>query len=814
MERNQFKSLLRRAVVFPLVGMAALTGVLWVEAFDLHNYVRLVDHTDHVLDQSDHLLLLLVDMETGIRGYVITGSDVFLEPYREGRQSFETEYPLIYQSVSDEPRQQQRLREIRAAYEGWLGYSEHIVALRGSKQGYDVLDESLQGKRKMDAIRQQVLEFQHGEEQVRAARIQIVQFRWTSITISCVVLGLGLGLFFAFLSRRYIHKLGSSLLRSEQRWGATLGSIGDAVIATDGKGQITFLNPVATAITGWETDQALHHPVDDVFKIVNEATRTAADDIVPEVLEKGHIVRVADNALLIAKDGREIPIEHSAAPILDSEGKIGGVVLVFRDVAEKRQVQEALAETAALLDLAHDAIVVVDLDLTIYFWNRGAEEMYGYSKQQAIGRISQELLGTVFPKPLSEIRADLLRDGRWEGELRCINRDGKRLVVASRWALQRDKNQQLSRVLAISSNITGRKLAEAALRESENAFTTLANLVPQLVWMCTPEGLSFYVNQRWVEYTGLTHEESRGTGWNIPFHPEDRQAVWSAWNDALQTGDQFRVESRLRAADGSYRWFLICGESLRNAEGSIVPWFGTCTDIEDLKQAEQQLRALTGRLERVREEERTSVARDLHDQIGQILTAIKMDMTWLTRRLPKGHDEVRTRLSGTIEMINDGVRSVRKICSGLRPGVLDDLGLAAAIEWQANEFASRTGIRCQFTVPAADLKLDGDQASAIFRIFQESLTNVTRHAEAQSVQVSLFEEDENLLLVVEDDGHGFREADVSGSLGLLGMKERAQGCGGDVHITSCPGSGTTVTVRVPLRGVCAKIGDHAVSNSR
>ena len=112
------------------------------------------------------------------------------------------------------------------------------------------------------------------------------------------------------------------------------------------------------------------------------------------------------------------------------------------------------------------------------------------------------------------------------------------------------------------------------------------------------------------------------------------------------------------------------------------------------------------------------------------------------------------------------------------------------------------------------MKLDGDQASAIFRIFQESLTNVTRHAEAQSVQVSLFEEDENLLLVVEDDGHGFREADVSGSLGLLGMKERAQGCGGDVHITSCPGSGTTVTVRVPLRGVCAKIGDHAVSNSR
>jgi signal transduction histidine kinase len=144
---------------------------------------------------------------------------------------------------------------------------------------------------------------------------------------------------------------------------------------------------------------------------------------------------------------------------------------------------------------------------------------------------------------------------------------------------------------------------------------------------------------------------------------------------------------------------------------------------------------------------------------------------------------------------------VRAICSGLRPGVLDDLGLAAAIEWQAGEFASRNGVHCQVTVPPVDLHLDGDRATATFRIFQECLTNVIRHAQATSVRVDLCQEEESILLIVEDDGIGFFEPGFSntlGSLGLLGMKERAQFCGGDVQISSSPGNGTKVTVRVPV----------------
>jgi len=595
---------------------------------------------------------------------------------------------------------------------------------------------------------------------------------------------------------------------------ATLGSIGDAVMATDREGRITFLNPVAAELTGWNADDARTQPVHAVFKVIDEQTGARLEDILPRVLKDGLVLKAANHATLKTRDGREVAIENSAAPIFDEAGAIIGVVVVFRDVAQKRKAQAEQAEMAALLDLAHDSIVVLDLEWKIRFWNRGAEEMYGYSRQKAIGEQLFDLLRTSFSMPLAEIEADLLQGGHWNGELSHTACDGKPIVVASRWALQRGRNRQASRVMAISSNITERKLAEAALRESESAFATLANLVPQLVWMCTSDGSNSYYNQRWIEYTGLSPEESSGTDWTIPFHPEEKQASWAAWIHAMQTGEQYRVESRLRRADGIYRWFLIRGEPLRNVAGTVVRWFGTCTDIEDQKQAEQQLRALTTRLQRVREEERTKVARDLHDQIGQLLTAMKMDIVWIANRMSAEQAEIRTRLSGTVELISEGVRSVRKICSGLRPGVLDDLGLAAAIEWQANEFSSRTGIGCELSLPAAEVKVNGDEATAIFRIFQESLTNVARHAEARMVNASMYEEEQHLLLVVGDDGRGFDESQRTGSLGLLGMKERAQACGGDLRISSHPGSGTTVTVRVPLHQTCVDREENAYSDSR
>ena len=303
--------------------------------------------------------------------------------------------------------------------------------------------------------------------------------------------------------------------------------------------------------------------------------------------------------------------------------------------------------------------------------------------------------------------------------------------------------------------------------------------------------------------------------------------MFPTWR-ALRGESGTNVEYRYRRKDTGESWIgSLSFSPVRADDGSITGAVITARDLTDRKRAEEALRqsekialqreqfqALAERLRRAREEERTRVARDLHDQIGQILTAIKLDLTWMSRHLPRGKEELSDRLHGTIGLINDGVRSVRKICSGLRPGVLDDLGLAAAIEWQANEFAARTGIDCVVSVPGTDLALEGEQATEFFRIFQECLTNVMRHAEAKSLRVILSEAENDLVLVVADDGKGFRDSEVSKSLGFLGMNERAQVCGGTLDISSSPGNGTTVTLRVPLHPAPLSNIDYAHSDHR
>lgn len=674
--------MLRRVIVVPIAVTAALAGLLLWETFDLNKSLKSVDHTDQVLDQSGHLLKLLVDMESAKRGYIVTGDESFLPTYLEGTKLFDPEFQTLYGLVDDSPSQQQRLKQVYDGYKDSEEYDGRVIALRRAGKADPTLIENRQRKHDLDSLREQIATFQNVEEALRVERVEAAHHRWILIVTSCLVLGLGCGIFLALFTRYHVEKLGSKLLQNEERWTATLGSIGEAVIATDSEARITFLNSVAAALTGWQAEEALGKPIENVLRLINEKSGMTADNEVLRVLKDKQVLAVANHVDLVTRDGREIAVEHSAAPILASKGEVIGVVLVFRDVSERRQEQVATAEQAALLELTQDSVFVIDMDGRVKFWSRGAEAMMGYTKEQAAGKIAHDLLRTEFPQPFAEIKAELMRVGHWEGDLVKTAKDGRRVVVAGRWALQWSKRGQPPRVLVVNSDITERKRGEESL-----------------------------VLQR------------------------------------------------------------------------------------------EQLRALAERLQLVREEDRKQVARDLHDQIGQILTAIKMDMTWMIRHLPETEVDVVARLKESIVLINDGVKAVRTICSGLRPGVLDDLGLAAAIEWQANEFASRNGIRCHVTVPVVDLHMDGDRATATFRIFQECLTNVIRHAQANSVRVELRQEEKNIVLVVIDDGIGFHESGVSnshGSLGLLGMKERAQFCGGDVVIFSSPGNGTTVTVRVPV----------------
>src|SRR5271157_5445131 len=354
MEYSKFKSLLRWVIVVPMMVTAALAGLLLWETFDLNKSLQWVDHTDRVLDQSGHLLILLIDMESGTRGYIATGDETFLHPYLEGAKRFDSEFQALYPLLEDNPPQQQRLKDFYAGYGDWEGYASRIIALRRAGKADPTLYENLQGKRRMDALREQISEFQSVEEELRIRRAQAAHLRWTLMVTSCLGLGLGFGVFLALFTRYHVEKLGTKLLQSEERWTATLGSIGEAVIATDSEGRITFLNPIAAALTGWQPEEALSQPIGQVLRLINEETGMTADNEVLRVLKEKQVLAVANHVDLVTRDGREIAVEHSAAPILAAKGEVIGVVLVFRDVAEMRRQRIATAEQAALLELTQD----------------------------------------------------------------------------------------------------------------------------------------------------------------------------------------------------------------------------------------------------------------------------------------------------------------------------------------------------------------------------------------------------------------------------------------------------------------------------
>jgi PAS domain S-box-containing protein len=278
---------------------------------------------------------------------------------------------------------------------------------------------------------------------------------------------------------------------------------------------------------------------------------------------------------------------------------------------------------------------------------------------------------------------------------------------------------------------------------------------------------------------------------------------------ALRLPDPRRLRKRWEKEvhlAGRRAWVLLSLDPIRGADGRPAGAVHVLRDITERKRAElalrdslAQLRSLSARLESAREQERTRIAREIHDELGHALTALKMDVAWLAGRLAGGGAPLAERAAAMSALIDRTIATVRALATALRPSILDELGLAAAIEWEAAEFGRRTGIAVRVSAPAAPPRLDAERATAVFRIFQEALTNVARHAEARHVRVALKELRTRIVLEVADDGRGLLPAEAAGprSLGILGMSERARAVGGRTTLTGRPGRGTRLRLSLP-----------------
>jgi two-component system sensor histidine kinase UhpB len=357
---------------------------------------------------------------------------------------------------------------------------------------------------------------------------------------------------------------------------------------------------------------------------------------------------------------------------------------------------------------------------------------------------------------------------------------------------------------------TARREVERALRESEARYEGIAANVPGMVFELVRDAreLSFaYLSPGCEALTGLREAEltADAEAFFRLIPPTERVHLMATLDTSAAQLVNWNWAGRLVAPNGPGEKWVNIRARPRRLGNDVVLWDGIVFDDTagrlaqlEIERSREDLRALSRHLQTVREEEKARIAREVHDELGSTLTALKMDLDILGEHLAQAPPIVRHKRAAMDKLVEAAVATTRKIVTDLRPSILDDLGLSAALRWQATEFSKHTGAQVHVDAPATDHQLNRDVALALFRIFQETLTNVARHAKATEVWVNLSVDDEALVLRIRDNGAGLSEEDLrkSDSHGIRGMRERAQQLGGDVTVSGQPGSGTTVVISI------------------
>lgn len=489
-----------------------------------------------------------------------------------------------------------------------------------------------------------------------------------------------------------------------------------------------------------------------------------------------------------------------------------GVSIFFQEVTEQKRMQEHLEREKHLSDTVIACLpglfYLFDEQGRYLRWNKRTEEITGLSAEELAGKHPLEVIAPADRATTKAGIAQVFAEGESTTEARILSKDGtetwhlcsgKRITVDGKRCL-----------VGLAIDISEQKRAEAQLREAQTRLELAVRTSGLGLWDWDIVHDRAFVSPEWK--SRFDFDESELTDafslWKSRLHPEDREAA-VARLEAFLAGStpEYHSEARVRGNDGVYRWVSSRAQLLRDDHGRPLRMLGCHFDItkhreteERLLQQREQLRALAQHLNSVREEEAGRIARELHDELGAALTGLKIDVNRLGQRLGKETFEIkRAQIQTILSSIDATIRSVRKICLDLRPAVLDQLGLSAAVEWLVAEFQKRTKIACELRQPES-MSLQAECATTVFRILQELLTNIIRHAEATRVSINLRIEPETLVLEVQDNGRGLPEEALTrhDRFGLLGVRERVVALGGKVEFDGKRNSGTRVVVQVPL----------------
>jgi PAS domain S-box-containing protein len=636
------------------------------------------------------------------------------------------------------------------------------------------------------------------------------------------------GCFISLLSGMRHHYL-HLLHRKIEELRVTLNSIGHAVVTTDARGAVDYLNPAAEILTGWQPDEAAGRPLAEVLSLIEEGTGRTIEPPVAEAVQTGRPAWLSAPTLLVNRKGGDRPVDGNASPIRGPGGNVLGAVLVLRDTTDRRRaearIRAAHRRTAAILESITDAFWTVNRAWRFTYVNARAREYLrlpeGDLRGKVLWEVVPQLAGTVFEEQLRTAQGD-----------RIVTQFEALFPPTGGWMDVRAYPSDLG-LSVYFQDITPRKLVEEELRrlleqlETERAKlrAVLVNLPAAVLLAEAPSGRVVLTNPFGRRLFGpSSNGDAAKSGEWVAFHPDGRRVtapeapLARALGGTTVSGEEFQTQ----LGDGRTAWLRASAAPIRRQDGRVSGAVAVFDDVSREKQAEELLRTrLLTRLATIQEDERRRIARELHDETGQLLTALILGLKALRDRVA----ELGTQVDGLChgftplqELAEQVGRATHRVAWELRPTALDDLGLARALRGGVEQWAERAGVAADFHCDLGPDRLPPEVETHLYRIVMEGLTNVGKHAGAGRVSVILERRRDHLLVIVEDNGRGFdpeairQAASGQHKLGLFGMQERALLVRGTFQIESAPGQGTTVFVRVPLPG--EEKGNNGEDNSR
>jgi PAS domain S-box-containing protein len=543
--------------------------------------------------------------------------------------------------------------------------------------------------------------------------------------------------------------------------------------------------------------------------------------LVTEEAQRG--VRRYDVEYRIVRPDGKVRFLHSQGDIIrDEQGRPRRAFGIAQDITERKSVEERLKQSESqLAEAQHLARVGSwnwDLQSNTLNWSDELYRIFGVDPLVYSPIYEEFVMEFAHTEDRALVRgaieSSLKTQKPFSFSYRILRPDGEERVIHARGNIVSNEHGNPIRIYGTAQDVTERKQAEEALRRAEQKYRDIFENAGEGIFQSTPDGRYIVVNPALARmYRFASPEElihiRQDISRQVYVDPTRREEFK---RQIEEQGAVRGFEHEVFRKDDSKLWISVNARAVQDEQGAIQYYEGTIQDIterkaaeEKLKASSEQLRALSARLQSAREEEGARIGREIHDELGAALTSLRWDLESVDKAISQARDQsqlqlLRERIESMIRLTDTTIGAVRRISSELRPSVLDDLGLVEAIEWQAEQFQARTGIICRCDCSLESLALSWEQSTAIFRILQEALTNVLRHAQATNVDISLKEEEGEFVLTIIDNGRGITENEKSGSqsLGLLGMQERAHLIGGKININGVIGEGTMITVRVPI----------------